>query len=78
MSDPNVAEAAQPAAPVAPANNVPDHELVLEPDEQVNIRLPAVMDDVFSANHSLQDENSEVEVVSLMWRRGVHYVAKLT
>lgn len=46
MSDSNVAEAAQPAAPTATANNVPDHELVLEPDEQVNIRRLAVTNDV--------------------------------
>lgn len=49
MSDPNVAEAAQPAVPVAPANNVPDHELVLEPDEQVNTRLHAVVADSISS-----------------------------
>ncbi|KAJ0350508.1 hypothetical protein KNSL1_003910 [Colletotrichum chrysophilum] len=35
MSDPNVAEAAQTTVPTATASNVPDHELVLEPDEQL-------------------------------------------
>ncbi|KAJ0268102.1 hypothetical protein COL940_013720 [Colletotrichum noveboracense] len=49
MSDPNVAEAAQPTVPIATANNVPDHELVLEPDEQHHMFLLSFNDKLETA-----------------------------
>ncbi|KAH9240892.1 hypothetical protein K456DRAFT_1744696 [Colletotrichum gloeosporioides 23] len=54
MSDPNVAEAAQPTVPIATANNVPDHELVLEPDEQ-----PSIASSTASVSSSILDYRRE-------------------
>ncbi|KAJ5016270.1 Cytochrome P450 monooxygenase lolP1 [Colletotrichum sp. SAR 10_99] len=62
MSDPNVAEAAQPAVPNAPANNVPDHELVLEPDDQdenSEVEVPSIASSTASVSSSILDYRRE-------------------
>ncbi|KAJ5003555.1 hypothetical protein K4K48_011562 [Colletotrichum sp. SAR 10_66] len=60
MSDPNVEEAAQPVVPIATASNVPDHELVLEPDEQVlGIDLSAIQPEYTPPNVKFEIDDLE-------------------